>query len=572
MSSSVDPSRRAARLHHLFRDTIAGKRSVRTPQEAQLFLESVRSQKSPSQCVEHLVSAESGLVAVREAVRSDLSAQFVLDDTMPFLRYLSDPSIKALANGQLLERVLLAVVKPPMFLNALVALYEARGIPDGSLYPFAWLALEVLSLRPETQVDTGGLVKSISDGKHLVASQDHATRELGYRIQKVVQLRASPVAEGDQQVGGPGGRHDNDFADFRRIRIYPTPDEFLSTQLPYYQTARDVEETEAAKRPRAHLDNQFRLLREDMLAGRFPRHLLITQSSLFHKRDPVLTDDPSSPPLLRKKKKKKTELREDIQIAIGKKKGKRCALVLRKLRPVGIDTDNGKGKYKRSALLVQCGSGLEILQSLKDAASRRKYLQDQPNLLRHQAFGVVCRGQDILGFAFVDRDVDRLSQEVPVVSLQFTDDDGLGRALLAFSLPDPDLVSFVLVDTPVFAYEPVLLGLQHMTDAPLLDLVVDPAKIAESGFKTPDKLRPLASKLETIVKKGQEGGLGSPDVADYIMDRGTRKVQFDTSQLAALFLALNSPVSLILGPPGMHKLGLLLTADQRRLLAKEEDR
>ncbi|KAL2160712.1 hypothetical protein VTH06DRAFT_909 [Thermothelomyces fergusii] len=266
MPSAVDPSRRAGRLHHLFRDTIAGKRPVRKPQEAQLFLEAARSQKSPSQCVEHLVSAPSGLVSVREAVRSDPSAQFVLDHTLPFLRYLSDPGVKALADGQLLEQVLLAVVDPPTFLNALVALYEARGIPDDSLYPFAWLALEVLSLRREAQVDITALVKSISDGQRLVACQDHATRELGYRVQRAIQLRAAPVAEGDKEADGPGGRHDNDFADFRCIRIYPTPDELLSKQEPYYLTAREVEETEAAKRPLVHLDNQFRLLREDMLA------------------------------------------------------------------------------------------------------------------------------------------------------------------------------------------------------------------------------------------------------------------------------------------------------------------
>jgi hypothetical protein len=240
---------------------------VRSPQDGQLFLEAARTQPSPSQCVEVLVSNPSGLNAVREAVRSDLSVQFILAQTLPFLRYLSDAGVKTLADGQLLEQVLLAVANPPTLLNALIKLFNENKIPDDNLYPFAWLALELISLRPQAQVDVANIVECISDSQHFVKSQDHATRELGYKIQKVVQLRASPGQS--DEPGGPGGRHDNDFADFRQIRIYPTTDEFLSTQLPYYQTARDIVEIEVDKRPRAQLDNQFRLLREDMLQGTF---------------------------------------------------------------------------------------------------------------------------------------------------------------------------------------------------------------------------------------------------------------------------------------------------------------
>jgi hypothetical protein len=236
-------------------------------------------------------------------------------------------------------------------------------------------------------------------------------------------------------------------------------------------------------------------------------------------------------------------------VATGKKKGRRSALVLSQLLPAGLEVgDDTTGRYKRCTLLLRCFSGLQVLERLKDANARKKYLKDQPSLLRHQAFGVLCREQEILGFAFVDRDIDRLIESPPVVSLQFTDDDGLRRALLAFSLPKRELVQFVLVDTPVFAYEPVLLGLQRITDLPLLDLLVNPAAISDCGFEIPQKLRTLVTRLESSAES-----LGPAGVVQLVASGiSARKVEIDDSQRFALRLALTSPVSLIQGPPGMH--------------------
>jgi hypothetical protein len=240
------------------------------------------------------------------------------------------------------------------------------------------------------------------------------------------------------------------------------------------------------------------------------------------------------------------ELREDIQVATGKKKGRRSALLLSHLVPVGIDVgDDASGRYKRCTLLLQCyGGGLRFLETM-DADARKKFLKDQSSILRHQAFGVLCRGNEILGFAFVDRDIDKLTQSPPIVSLQFTDHGGLRRALLALSLSQREHVQFVLVDTPVFAYEPVLVGLQRITDLPLLDLLVDPATIPNSGFRAAGSLRILVDGLEDSAKRLGPAGVVPLDPTL------TDNVEVDDSQLAALLLALTSPVSVIQGPPGM---------------------
>ncbi len=506
MATSQDLSRRAARLQGLFRDAVAGKRSVRSPQDAQLFLEAVRSQPSPSQCVEILGLSAPGLDAVRDAVRVDLSVPFVASHTLPFLRYLAEPGVKALADGQHLRRVLLVVTDPPTVLNALIDLFSSRQIPEDALFPFAWLALELISLPPDTPVDVVKLVACVADSEQILKCQDHTTRELGYKIQKVAQIRRSSSLVA--QPGGPGGRHDNDKTDFRLIRTYPTTDEFLSTQTPYYLTSADVLATKMEERPRVHLDNQFRLLREDMLA----------------------------------------ELREDIQVAMGKKKGNRRATPLGNFVPVGIDIgDSTTGRYKRCTLLLECYAGLQWIQG-QHAQARKKMLKDHPSSLKHQAFGVLCRDNEILGFASVHRDIDNLAKDTPIVSLQFIDHGGLRQALLSLALPTRSSVQFFLVDTPVFAYEPVLLGLQRATDVPLLDLLVDPLSISDSSFEIPKQLRPFVAKLETSPNDGD--GTVRIDAAL------TGQTQIDESQLAALLLALRSPVSLIQGPPGMHAASL----------------
>ena len=65
----------------------------------------------------------------------------------------------------------------------------------------------------------------------------------------------------------PGGRHDNDHVDHREISIMPTADELLSKDRPFFRTADFIDDPKIlSSRHGIHLDNQFRLLGEDMLA------------------------------------------------------------------------------------------------------------------------------------------------------------------------------------------------------------------------------------------------------------------------------------------------------------------
>ena len=73
------------------------------------------------------------------------------------------------------------------------------------------------------------------------------------------------TAEYTPDPHGPGGRHDNDFADIRKIAILPTSDELASSGSdPFLSLASEIEPS--LRLPDGltfHVDRQFRLLRED---------------------------------------------------------------------------------------------------------------------------------------------------------------------------------------------------------------------------------------------------------------------------------------------------------------------
>lgn len=254
------------------------------------------------------------------------------------------------------------------------------------------------------------------------------------------------------------------------------------------------------------------------------------------------------------------ELREDQQVATGFKKGRRVSLILGHLKPVALEFESTnhwghparlkpeQRRLKKCTLLLHCFQGLNFLQN-KNPDERKKYLMNQPGLLRHQSFGVVCQGNNIFGFAFVDRDVDLLARTPPTISLQFTDGHGFRDTLMALQLPNAIDVQFVLVDTAVFAYEPVLLELQKLKELPLPDALVSPSSAL---VRLDDAV--LGPALSFSISQLEAACRGREDPEGSIRLPCQSKITVDHSQMMALLHALSSPVSTIQGPPGMWRL------------------
>lgn len=494
----ADSTDRASKLAGLFRHVLKGTRKIHSTHDAKMFFEAARTQTSPSSCIEGVVASKYGIEALHLSVRIDLGAAFIMEHTLRFVELLADEQLRLLANGQILQQALLAIVTPPTLWNALFKMVKAGELEGNHLKVFAWLCLELLSLPTSADLDLTADVEDITQD-HLVSSACPETRRLGYKIQHLVQLRKSPTSRaGDTYV--PGGRHDNDFEDFRKIAVYPTADEFLSTDRPFYRRAKEVFETNMVERPATHLDNFYRLTREDLLG----------------------------------------ELRSDWQNTQVRKRGKRSAVTLGKLWPVGLELGNDKF-MKKCSLAISCSAGLEELQNVKYPPSRKEWLNDHNNYLRHQAFGALYSGQEIFGFAFIDRDIDQLVRSPPIIILRFADETAFTKALLAFKT-SRDLM-FTLVDTPVYAYEPVLERLKNMKEIPLQDSLLNPSESVDDFVPN--------SAVQAVVERLSS----SSDTATINLRLGTTDKTFslDYSQQRSLSNALVRKVSVIQGPPGTGK-------------------
>lgn len=505
--NSQNTSGRAGRLTAFLRGMLNGQRSVKSAHDAKLFFEAIQSSTAVSSCMESLVASKCGLDALRLSLRVDQAVEFIISQILPFIGILQDDQLKLLVNGLILQKILVAIVHPTTLWNRLVLMARTKELEARQLRTVSWLCLELLSLPDHDELDVHDDIEALAKDSIFINASCPDTRQFGYKIDKQIQLLRSPPATSGN-LHSPGGRHDNDFADFRKILIYPTTDEIICKDTPFYRRAKDVFEADMSERPALHLDNIYRLLREDILS----------------------------------------ELRSDLQNAQTREKGKsRCSLQLRKLDLVGIHTGDEKFR-KRCGLAISCGMGLDKLEKV-EPSMRKRWLNENKNYLRHRALGALYQGREIFGFAFVERDLDCLLLSPSVVTLQFTDEAALKKALMAFKMAKD--VMFALVDTPMFAYEPVLRRLKDMTELPLQDRLLDPRGSADD-FTPAAKIQAVAARL------GQEEQVTVLQIGD-ISNR--RKFELDHSQQLSLKSAITSSVSITQGPPGTGKsfIGALAT-------------
>lgn len=491
MADQEAAAKRLVGLTKLFNAVIHGHRELKSTGDGNRFLEALCVQPDASKCVENLIAAPGGLCGIAKAFRFSMDSAFLNGPATSAIRFLSEPSLKQLYGGHFLHRVLEQIVQPPTFWNTLVEAHHARILTEEGTYAFGWLLLEILCCRLEDIPDVRGVAERITNDESLIDSPLLEVRNLGHKIKHVLDSTSSDAAE-----DGPGGRHDNDFVDFRKIKILPTPDEFASTERPFYRRADAMESTEPERRGGIHLDNQFRLLREDLLG----------------------------------------ELRSDFQIAMGAKKGRR-KVILSGLQFIGIDCGIGM-KRKPCSIKLCCNTDIPQMKNLNGAAARKQFVMDNKNMLKHQSLGCLISNGNIVAFASVDRDEDKLAQKPPVLVLRIADEGSFSKVLLASKLSSD--LQFVQVDTAVFAYEPILKCLQNMTEVPLQEQLLD---LSPGSSDALSGIQPV-SVFNEISRHWEQ------DLQSII---GTsRSVELDAAQAESLLTGLSKRVSLIQGPPGMH--------------------
>ena len=489
---------RATKLVTYFRAVVSGRTALQNLKDGTLFIEAVCAQTDPSTTLFEIASSSAGLVSLQASLRFSQSSDFLNGPAVTLLRYLQALPLRNLCGGDLLRQTLQSIVKPPIFWEALVQMFRDGGLQEAATQAFSWLLAELLSLPNEQSSDYLELANDITAREVLLEYPHLETRIMGQKIKHI--LATSNLGGPIDDEPGPGGRHDNDFVDFRQISILPTPDELNSIEEPFLLTADALEDpARSTFILTAHLDNQFRLLREDMLA----------------------------------------DLREELLVIRKMKKGNHKGIAIDNLVPNGMHCGSSS-RRQVWGMEFRCESGIPRLFNNKLAEGkpekRISHLQNNRNVFRHQSLACVLIDGDVAAFPYVNRDEELLAQKPPVVVLQFTGATSTAKVLLRLKFAKR--ISLVQIDTAVFSYAPVLKRLQHAKELPLLQ------SLLSSG--TPHAMPDQAARLVKIIRDIKT----NPSADLKALLNMTSSVQLDASQVASLLSGLSQSISLIQGPPG----------------------
>ena len=493
----MDPalhSNRASRLKKRFLDVLS--ESVKLDSRgATLFLEGLCGQDDPVVCLDAITESAHGLASVQSAMRFDLSVQFMNGLGSAVLEYLLRASD---VGGATLDNVLFYVVEPPIFWGAFVRAFQDGALNEAAQLVFSKLLSRLLTLQEQDSTPYRDVAARPSIQAVLAASSKHEIREMGHLIKHILSS-TNPMTVYDV-LNGPGGRHDNDSADFRDINILPTSDEILCQKPSFLRTAYDEELDASETSVEVYLDTTFRMLREDMLF----------------------------------------DIRQEVQAALQKDKKYR-GLRVNGVSMIGIYTGTG-GRKTRWAIELQCNDDFWQLRGVQDEDARVNFFTRDPHgskILRHQSLVCLASGQDIISFGTVNRVEELLACKPPVIVLQF---DGDVRKALT-SLRMFQSVQLIQINTATFAYEPVLSALKksHIPLSKEILFWTPESPIESCRSKVP--LSHIANVLTSNPSIELQGLLDLP-----------RCGSLDKAQAKSLVAGLRQRVSLIQGPPGEHLL------------------
>jgi len=501
--SSSDPTAynaRSRKLHGIFSRTIQEQYYIQNTLAAKLFIEALIDRDDPVSCVETILSSAHGLSALQASIRMDLTPNFFNTSISCLLRYLQAPDLRNVCGGDYLWRIVESLIDPPIFWYAFVEAHKRGQLDEEATHGFAWLLLSMTSLSKSLNPSHRLVAENPDVQKAIAQSRMPETRALGERIKHILRAIASPLlAISALDQDGPGGRHDNDFVDFRQIAIIPTADEVLSTQQPFLRFAAEVEQcSDNDLKPSIYLDNLFRTYREDLLR----------------------------------------EVREDVQIAIGRTSSKRNATTIPALSLAGVSCEQG-GRRHHWSVSLHCSEDISQLLSSR-TMKRQAYGEESCDLLRHQSLACLVADKNPAALVTINRKKDLVLTTPSTINVQILGDGNIRHTLL--QLRKAVDLSLVQLKTAVFAYEPVLRRLQELKEIPLVDEVLfwqPKSSIRAPKSNTSAGVRAIIDQLTENPSENiqQILGLETPTI-------------LDPSQAKCLVASLTQRVSLTQGPPG----------------------
>ena len=488
---------KAVWLTKLFRAIISGEQPLK-PQNNPLFLEAVYTSPDPAGCVDSIINSPKGLASLQSSLRMDLSTSFLNDTAARVVQTIAAQEVSSIAGGTYVQQVVMAIVDPPIFWDALLRTFQTGQLRPSAQKALAWLLLQLVTL----PLDKAGKYVTLAQDPSIIGvlavSPDADIREIVSKITYCVK-NLGTASHSDLQ-NGPGGRHDNDYADFREISILPTAAELESTSERAFLRPSSWLEDPSTEKTRVpdHLDNQFRLLREDMVS----------------------------------------EMREEVQIALGKKKRNHKGFVIDGIVLKSIYYKGSDDRECKWALTFQCKADLWQFRRCKDAKERKAYVKDNRNFMKHQSLTCLLMDGQVAAFPSVIRDEAFLAQRPPIIVLRFDDERSSVNALIR--LRGANSIRLIQIDTAVFSYEPILTALQGKKGLPLEEEIL----FFDRGMGLSRPIHYPSSLVTALQRR-------TTDLQSLL--RTPNQIKLDQAQMDALVNALSQRVALIQGPPGAPK-------------------
>lgn len=225
---------------------------------AALFVDAMNTHPDPAQVLFRLLNGhqEYGQQRLREAIACDISETHFKNTTIVLATFLSSARLSNLMYQTEIDKIILLLYETPGYVDVLAQASSAFKLSDDHFSHVAWLLKRLVLCHDGARTD-----KRL----HMLASN---LIQMGCasaaEVCTIVPTHNSTVAARMKIDDLPGGRHDNDAADFRKIALAPTLSEvqFQGTgYLPLEGGANQFLEDKQAH----HLDALFRLLREDVL-------------------------------------------------------------------------------------------------------------------------------------------------------------------------------------------------------------------------------------------------------------------------------------------------------------------
>jgi hypothetical protein len=413
--------------------------------------------------------------------------------------------LKAIGSGSILARLLCSMVEPPFFWDSLIKSFTGGLLNRETSNAFAWLLLQLVSLPGKASLPYLVVANSSDVLDQILKSPDGETRILGQKIKNILPLNATELYQDTEAKSG--GRHDNDHADYRQISIMPTADELLSKDRPFFRAADCIDDPQIVpSRHAIHLDNQFRLLREDMLG----------------------------------------EIRDELKSMTKAKTSCHKGVIVGGLSLAGVEMGSDRKRLPWS-LVLKCTADLPHLRGI-NPDKRLRYLKDNRHILRHGNMACLLIDGEPAAFPTIYRDEAKLIQNPASIIIQLPDDSTLPYALSKMKTSRD--IKLMQLESAIFAFEPFLKRLQEMKDLPLSNELLD--------WKSGQDIN-CSSFQPTKVIEAIELLSGS-DLKDIL--RVQKSIILDKSQTRSLCTSLRQRVSLVQGPPGEqnHLIRFILTS------------